>query len=359
MVEERAFAFLHAFHTSDEVGELADVEFVDLAELLEFVGALLVVGKAVMALGDAERGEGVSAGLGGKHEGGDRSAACLEGQHHEVAHQPHVLLVIGGHSGGQRRIGAGGETLERRDAPLDLADGGEVFVELAPVALAEVALQTAGVIHDEVEDAALLAVANRAALGGLLLAAAAEHAFEHEARIALGRHGLAFGAPREVELVGATVAGVAVAGLARGIAAEFEGRQAVATADAGGDHLVNRAADADVAAGGLAGLRAGEKRGAGAGVVAGAVAVGIGLGVAETGDDLEIGLVGFERGERGAELERRAGAGRPPVGVVDAVGHVDEGRAHRRGERRAETAGSGFGGAKHGPPRDEAFENRQ
>ena len=66
--------------------------------------------------------------------------------------------------------------------------------------------------------------------------------------------------------------------------------------ETGGDHLVDGAADAEVAAGGFAGLFAGEERGGGARVVAGTVAVAVGFFVSEAGDDLDVGFVGFEGG---------------------------------------------------------------
>src|SRR5207245_5414246 len=98
------------------------------------------------------------------------------------------------------------------------------------------------------------------------------------------------GFPGEVELVSATVAGIAFAGDAAFVTAQFERRQARGFADLFGGNLVHGNTGLDVRAFRFAGLAAGEKRGRGAGVVAGAVAGGAGLVVRETADDLEIVL---------------------------------------------------------------------
>ena len=107
----------------------------------------------------------------------------------------------------------------------------------------------------------------------------------------------------------------------------------------GGD-LVDRDAELDVGAGGLAGAAAGEEGGDAAGVVAGAVAAVRGVLLLEAGEDLEVLAVGFHRLEGVAQLVARGGAVGPPVFEVHAVRDVEEGHPQRRaagggGERAA------------------------
>src|SRR5258705_545033 len=62
------------------------------------------------------------------------------------------------------RIGERAETLGLLDALLDLADAGEIFVELVLVVAAEFAMERAGVFEGEVEDRLLPLVAQQEAL---------------------------------------------------------------------------------------------------------------------------------------------------------------------------------------------------
>src|SRR5438093_1452301 len=82
-----------------------------------------------------------------------------------------------------------------------------------------------------------------------------------------------FGMPEGCGMFGLDAAALD-AGLGAALDADFQGRELGVVADGLGDVLVGGHADANIGAGGLAGLPAGEKRGHGAGVVAGAVAVG-------------------------------------------------------------------------------------
>jgi hypothetical protein len=159
-----------------------------------------------------------------------------------------------------------------------------------------VLLEGLGIVHDEVEDALIVEVA--AGAGGFFAGvAAAEEALEGQTRIAFRskRHG--FILPCEIELVGAAVAAVAVAGAADFIAAQFEGGQAGDLTDGIGGDLVDGDTDADVGSGGFAGLDAREEGGVGAGVVAGSVAICAGLVVGETGEDGDVLIHLGERGE--------------------------------------------------------------
>ena len=201
----------------------------------------------------------------------------------------------------------------------------------------------------------LPALEARLALAGLPLA---EEAFEQEPGVGLGRDRRGGRAPGEVVLVGARVAGVAVAGLADGVAAQFERAEPGEVADLAGDDLVDRDARVDVGAGGLADADAGEERAAGAGVVAGSVGAGGGVHVVETGDDLDAVFDRFQRLHRAVEGEVLALALGPPGRRDRAVGEVNEGRPHRRARRSGRRGlGRRAGGAGGGS--GERFEGRQ
>ena len=89
------------------------------------------------------------------------------------------------------------------------------------VAATKVFLEGLRVLLDEIEDRLFRGIALAKAGGALLGIARAEQPLEDRTGIRLGRHRLSFRAPREIKLIGAGVAGVAVAGIARAVGAEF------------------------------------------------------------------------------------------------------------------------------------------
>ncbi len=100
-----------------------------------------------------------------------------------------------------------------------------------------------------------------------------------------------------------------------------------------GRDLIGRDADANVAAGGLAGLLAGEESRQAAGMVAGAVAVGAGLVQRQAAEDIQAIFIGRQRFKNLGQVERFAELLRCPFLHVRAVGHVEECQALRRGSR--------------------------
>src|SRR5207237_347334 len=117
-----------------------------------------------------------------------------------------------------------------------------------------------------------------------------EQACEHRPRIRLGRDRRRGRAPREVELVGAGVARVAIAALADRVAGQLERGEPRQVADLPGRDLVDGDSGVDVGAGGLLDAHAGQERPAGAGVVAGAVGAGGGVLVVQASEDLDLVL---------------------------------------------------------------------
>ena len=131
-------------------------------------------------------------------------------------------------------------------------------------------LQLLGVGRDEIEDAAAVPRAADRSSSGVRIDARAEQPLEEHARIEDRRQRLRLAPPRQVVGVGAGVAGVAIAGLARVVHAELERREARLVADLVGDDLIAGDARLDVD-GGLADLDAGQIRPGAAAVIAGAV----------------------------------------------------------------------------------------
>ena len=117
--------------------------------------SVLVVGEVVVALGDADVVERAVAAVVGEQQGRDARRVGLERQDEHVVHELDVLRVV--RRDARRRLDGRvvglAEPLGLLDARLDLADAGQVLVELlrGPAA-SEPALHRAGVVEDEVED---------------------------------------------------------------------------------------------------------------------------------------------------------------------------------------------------------------
>src|SRR6185503_18690389 len=123
----------------------------------------------------------------------------------EVVHQPRVRAEVRRDARGARDAGlARPRVLGRNrtiDPLLELADGGEVLVELPAVPRAETQAELRRVVEREVEDAPPLGAAGRALR--VRQTAVAEETVEDLPRVGLLREGLALGRPREVVRVGA------------------------------------------------------------------------------------------------------------------------------------------------------------
>ena len=214
-------AFGDALQLFQEVGQLRDVEAVDLADLFLLLGVVAVVRQVVVAVGHADERIGPVAALVGHDERADARQVALEGQGHQVVHQADVLGVVLRNAGrprivGQRLIRG---ALGRFDARFQLADRAEILVELALVLGAEPGVQIVGVFEHEVEHALFELLALGALLGG---AAHGKQPLEDQLGVDFLGLGRALGAPGDVGRVGAAIARVAVAGLRAAIAAQLE-----------------------------------------------------------------------------------------------------------------------------------------
>ena len=161
VVQQRAVAFRDRLQLAEQVGELLDVEGVDRADLVDLLRVVAVVRQLVVAFGDADDPVLLLAALAGEHEGDDAGHVGLERQHHQVAHQAEVLRQVGRHLLRLDRVLG---RLHRRqglgagDPQFQLADAGEVLVQLLPIGAAELVVQAPGVFQHGVEHAGPQAV---------------------------------------------------------------------------------------------------------------------------------------------------------------------------------------------------------
>ncbi len=292
----------------------------------------------------------------GENESRDAGGVGLEREGDQIEHQAEVIFVGAGNAGGAGVVGAAvGELIFAIETLLEFADGIEIIVELAPVGGAELCLERSGVVHGEVENAFAIAIAFEARLGFLAGPAVAEKAVEHQLGIDLRRHRGGLGLPRNVERIGAAVAGVTFAGEPGAVRAEFEGGQAGARPELLRRDLVHRHPDLDVGSASLARFRGRQEGGGRPGMVSSPVAVRPAFVLGEAGQNRKLRPDGLQRLEGGGQDEIGSGRGRGPVVQVDAVRHVDKGHAARRGRHSGRSGGRGGAGQR----RSHRFEQRQ
>ena len=151
VVEERPVPFGDGLELLQEVGQLRHMEEVDLADLLQFLRVAAVVREVVVPFRNVDLPvAAVAAGV-GKHQRCHARRVRLESQHEHVAHQPQVFGVILRNAGGHAvvdEVAPDGLRLCVFDPALDLADAGEVLVELALIGPSQLLLQFLGVIGD-------------------------------------------------------------------------------------------------------------------------------------------------------------------------------------------------------------------
>ena len=275
VVEQRAVAFVDRLELAEEVGELLDVVGVDRANLGLQLGLVLVVRDRVMAFVDADHRVFLVAAFAAEHERGDARHVGLEGEDQQVADQVEVLGQVGGQlfgllrAVGQLRRAAAfrrGRCALRargRSTGTGRASGGRRRRACCSSEWASSSTASSTLARRRPRF-------RRSGSFGLI----GEEAVEDELGVDLGRQRRGRIAPGERVLIDAGVAAVAVAGAAEFFDAQLQRGEAGVVAERLGGDLVGRDAGAEIRAGRLAGLRAGEERRRGAGMVAGAVAVG-------------------------------------------------------------------------------------
>ena len=285
----------------------------------------------MVAVGDADLAIRPAGAFARHQERGHAGQIGLEGDRQHVAHQLEVLGEVRRHAVGLVHPGVDLDALLLRLLQLafDLANRREIFLELAAVGRPERRLQLLRVAGDEVQDAAAVACA-AVHVFGAQDHAGTEQALEQHARVEHRRQRLRLAAPRQVVGIGAGIARVAVAGLARVVHAELERGEAGFVTDLVGDDLVAGDAGLDVDRG-LLDLDAGEVRSGTAAVIAGAVEQRAPAVVGQVADLDHVAAEGFERLEDARQLRgQRPLLRHVPVLHVDAVRHVEERQADGR-----------------------------
>src|SRR5262249_49796289 len=208
-----------------ELGKLSGVPEVDFHELLDFLRVLKVMRQVVMSLRDANFREGTIVAIVAQHDGGDARAIGLEGQHQHVQHDLGVLRAILRDPLGSLDswiFDRASEVLGLLESSFDLADTREVLVELVAIASAQPAIHAAGVFEHKIEHGPLLLLATTQVLCAFAGSARTEESLEEQAGIGLGGDRGGGGTPGKIELISASVTGIAGARSANGIAAQFE-----------------------------------------------------------------------------------------------------------------------------------------
>ena len=339
MIEQRSVAVRRRMQLLHQIREQLDVQLIDLDQLLDALFVALMVRNRVMSVRDADLAIGAVAAVAAHHERRHARHVGLPGNHLEIDHELGIVHVVVGHRARPfhvRQLRQHVAVFGNLDAALDVAHRVEVFVELALVARADLALQPRDAAGHVIEDA-LLIVEPRAPRGRIGAVVIAEQALEHRARIDLGRQRAGFGPPRHRH-VRAGVSRVAIAGERLRLEAELHRRQLRVFAERFRRNLIGRDAKLEVRAAGLVRMHAGQERRRRPRVIARPVAKRASVRLREPAEHHDVLPIRLERLHRRAELEVRAdGLGRPHelaralLGAADdAVWRVDVSEPHRR-----------------------------
>ncbi len=335
VVQRGAFALADAIELGGDVGQLRQEELVHLQP----VGRVGVRQQVVDHVVHPQVGEAQRRVVVVQLQRGDARGVGLETQHHNVAHQPHVLgdvlrYAVFGSLGG--RLGGDGLlTLQlaalagAADAALNLAHAFQVFIQLALVAAPQILAEIARILAHRVEHAFLT-----------LLHIVLEQTVEGQRRVQLQRGGCGRRAPRDVRAVqhGIVLVHRRVGRLAPQHQAGHLGIGTVPLRQ----HLVDAGARTDLAA---------RSQGRARQEVAGLRAVDValqGLGIEQAAHKQKLFAMRGEGFEHLAQLYRLAFALGPPFAAVEAVAR-EEGGETERGALRLGGATGGGGLGVHAP----------
>src|SRR4029077_12190338 len=142
---------------------------VDLGKLVDFCFVALMMRYAVVGIGHADSPVGSIAAFAAQHDRCDAGQIGLECDDLEVKHQLGVILkrIWNSDRAPQYwKFESGALGLGELDAALDIANGFQVIVELAPVARSESRLHARDFVGDGVQNAAIFPHAGQA-YGGI------------------------------------------------------------------------------------------------------------------------------------------------------------------------------------------------
>ncbi len=250
--EQGTLPFVRGLHLGEELGPEFDLMLIHALIHAQAVLITRVMRQLVDAAADAvEAGEAHVREVIVHHEGGHTGAVHLESEEHDVEHEAQVVLAArrdtGGGAAERDRFHTGLPALAvglgltdffgELDALLDLAHGGQVFVELLFVAAAELRFEAAGVFEHEVEDA-FVALALAAIIKELVKGLLGEDFLRR------GRRGRAPG-----NVGGINRREAAVSAVAGAFGAQHDTRDRRELAGMRGDELVHRGPDLDIGGG--------------------------------------------------------------------------------------------------------------
>jgi hypothetical protein len=203
---------------------------------------------------------GSVAGLARQLERHDARHVALHRQHLKVEHQPGVVRVRSGHANRavevRQRVLAN-IPLGPLDAPLYVAHGFEIMVHFGAIRRPEFPAQAGHVVFDEVQQAG--PAAERGLPVGLAAPFAEQH-LEHQPRVRLGRQRRRRRRPRQVVLVDAGEAVIALTDSLHHVHRQFQRRQLRLAAELLGGDLVRRRAQVVVRTLGVFGAGAAQER---------------------------------------------------------------------------------------------------
>ena len=241
MIQQRAVAVRGRVQFLEQPGEHLHVIRIDLCDLRDLLGLLLMVRYRVMRVGHANLRVGHAAVLVSHHERDDPREVALKRQHLQIEHQIQMIFPA--------RRDARGMIDERQllialrlgnlDALFDVANGVEVFGELRPIALRKNPLKARHFLADRIEHAALLAQP-RAPRLWIRAGAVAEQALEDHTRVVLGGQRRVLTLPADGVRVRTREPGVAGARRLAGLDGELERRHLRQLACFLGEDLIHR-----------------------------------------------------------------------------------------------------------------------
>ena len=181
-------------------GELSDIPLVDISDFTNPVGTVAVMRKVVVSLDDADVVERPVAAVVREHQARDACRVGLECQYEQVVHQLDVLGVVGRNADRRihGRVGDFAEAFHLFDPGFELANAGQVLVELVLVARLQATVHRAGLGENEVEDGPLLDAPALQIGVPLARRSAAEKALKDQPGIGFRRHGRRRRAPGEL-----------------------------------------------------------------------------------------------------------------------------------------------------------------
>ncbi len=152
MIQKGAVAFRRRSERLDQMGELPEVVRVELAKPFELGGLILVMRQGVVGIGDPDLRVGPIADLFPRHERADPRHVSLIRERQQVHHEGGVLPVVPRHPD---RLVDDRQLLRlalgHPETALDVANGIEVLIQGRLVVWPHDALETGGLVTDEVE----------------------------------------------------------------------------------------------------------------------------------------------------------------------------------------------------------------